>query len=88
MIPTIDVEDLDMDESPSTIAYALLVCLSSLYDIGYMATTDILGNETLVLIQDQEDPAPLFALNLSPGMADLMVAILDEMSETISEGTQ
>lgn len=80
----LDMDDLpNIDESPATIGYALLVMLAAHYDMAYESTTDVVGNEMVSVTNREGDE--IIQLMVSPVMADLMVSVIEGMAEEIIE---
>lgn len=71
--------DTEMEESPPTIAYALIVLLSAIYEFDITAD----GNE--LIIHDEETGAPMAILEVTPVWGELLVAVLQRANVEIAE---
>lgn len=70
--------DTDMEESPPTIAYTLLVLLSAIYDFDI----HLFGDE--LMITDDESGAVLAVLEVDPVWGELLLAVLSQANEEVS----
>lgn len=73
------MSDTEMEESPPTIAYALIVLLSAIYSFDIMVD----GDE--VVIQDEDTEMVMATLEVTPVFGELLVAILQRANIEISE---
>lgn len=77
MIPTFDFSNLDIEESPASIAYALVVWLVALYDMQLNMEDD--GFSSAYIEACDSDGDVHFRVRVSSVMASLLLAVLDDM---------
>lgn len=81
-------EDLEIDESPPTIAYVILTMLATVMDFDIESNSYEFGEEWVVIRDNEGDI--VFRVGVSPMMARLLLSILDrvgaELNGTIDEG--
>lgn len=78
------MENIEIDESPSTIAYVLLVLMSALFDVSY-TSHDSLMSEAHLSLSDENTGQEYARLYVSPVMADLLVAVLQDVGPMVQE---
>lgn len=77
----IDLDTLDVEESPCSLAYVILVMLAGRYGIGLTAIDDW-GRQGGLIITDHKDEE-LFTVNTPGVWAELLVAILQNIANDI-----
>jgi hypothetical protein len=79
----LSMEDIDVDENTATIAYTLLVAMSATLDVSYVVGEGF--TESHIAVADSQTGEEHFRLYVSPVMADLLVAVLQQVGESIQD---
>lgn len=67
--------DTDLDESPNTIAYALLALSAVAFDFEIAVVDDY--DEEIIILRDETSGYEFVRMRVSPMMGTLLVSILD-----------
>lgn len=76
----IDLETLDVEDSPCSLAYVLLVMLAGKYGIGLTAVDD--WGQGAIVVTDHKDEE-IMSINAPGVWAELLVAILKNIADDI-----
>lgn len=79
----IDIESLNVEESPCTLAYLMLALLSGVY--GYTFAVDDTRNKVYVV---DDDGILLFTISVAGVFAQLLVAVLNDIDSQLSDGPE
>lgn len=76
------MDNLNVDESPCTIAYSLLVLLSATYGLGYEVEERLDGDYFVV---HDEDGDTDFELKITGVFGELLLSVLTQIGSELSE---
>lgn len=86
----ISFSDTEMDESPPTIAYALLTLLSAAFNLEFVILDDY--DEEVIVVRDEDSGVEYVRLAVSPMMGMLLISVLnrtgEEIGKSLTEGDQ
>ena len=78
---TFRMADTELEESPPTIAYALIVLATAIYDFSI-----VIEDDKYLAIVDDDSGMVLARLEIDPAFGPLMMAILHTTGEELSDG--
>lgn len=80
----IDMEQIDVEESPATLAYVMLIVLSAYHDVSFTAGDDGMFNSHITMIDDRTG-TEIVSILTSPVMGDLLIAVLQDIGPKIQD---